>query len=170
MSNGGKDKEKKRKPPTYTSMLNVAKTFKCDCFIPSVWQPFIGKHDLQTTKQNVTITELLSWEVIGSLHPEDLCRKKELLQTILSATKYTKWRMTIWECHIPWVLWMLWWLSECLDGPDECPIKGIHLKTISAYAHMYVTMRKKKEAMSERELEGVCGRVWREDGRRKWCN
>lgn len=95
VSNGGKDKEKKRKPPTYTSMLNVAKTFKCDCFIPSVSQPFIGKHDLQRTKPNVTITELLSWEFIGSILRTSTERKNGYTQTILSATKYTKWRMTI---------------------------------------------------------------------------
>lgn len=62
---------------------------------------------------------------------------------------------------------MLGLLSECLDGPGECPSKGIHLKTVSVYAHMYVTALMKTEAMSEGELEGGLGRVWREEGRRK---
>lgn len=72
--------KKKKETPTYTSMLNVAKAFNCDCFISPVWQPFIGKHTLWRTKPNATNHRAaVLRDYCCPL--EDLCLRKEMVHT-----------------------------------------------------------------------------------------
>lgn len=81
-------------------MLNVAETSN-ECFTPSAWQPFTGKHDVWKTTVNETITAIRSLELIVSTLETFAEGKKHYTQVTLLGTKHTKWRVIILERHLP---------------------------------------------------------------------